>query len=123
MTRRAPAIALAASLCLAGCAEARLELDPAVLPDCTPARGAVIHVAWDARDAGTDRVRLEVTRPGGGSRPWTQGPAAGSKDTGPWGSDGLTFVLLSAEGDELARRTVETFPCKTPQGAKAPSRR
>lgn len=117
--RRGRAAAAVLACLLAGCSDASLELQPAVLSGCTPVKAEVIHVRWDARDAATERVRIEVTRPGGGSRPWTSGPAQGAKDTGAWGSDGLTFVLLAEDGRELARRTLETSPCPADEGPAA----
>jgi hypothetical protein len=112
MTRlRATAASLAVAALLAGCSGSRLDLQPAVLSGCTPGKGVVIHASWDATSAGTDTVQLLVVRPGGGTRPWTRGPARGAKDTGAWGSDGLTIVMLASDGRELARRTIESSPC------------
>jgi hypothetical protein len=115
MNARWIASVMLAVVLLGGCHRARLSLDPAVLEDCGPGPGKVIRVAWDARDVSGEGVRLEVVRPGGENTPWGQGPAVGSKSTGAWGSDGLTFVLLSPDGRELDRRTITTIPCRTPR--------
>jgi hypothetical protein len=115
MTRTRAFTLLLTALALAGCHRAQLSLDPAVLEDCGPGPGKVIRAAWDARAVGVDRVALEVVRPGAEATPWGQGPAAGSKSTGRWGSDGLTFVVRTADGRELARRTVTTIPCLAPK--------
>ncbi|HEU4991370.1 MAG TPA: hypothetical protein VFT52_02625 [Luteimonas sp.] len=124
MTPRRPiAIALSGAFLLAGCHRAHLSLEPAVLEDCGPGPGKVIRAEWDARGAGMDRVMLEVLRPGAEPTPWGEAPAAGSKSTGPWGSDGLTFVVRAPDGRELDRRTVTTIPCRTPPKAPKPQRR
>jgi hypothetical protein len=120
MTRsRAFAVLLVAGA-LAGCHRAHLSLDPAVLEDCGPGPGKVIRASWDARSAGVDGVTLEVLRPGAEGTPWGTGPVAGSKSTGPWGSDGLTFIVRAPDGRELERRTVTTIPCRTPRPRPKP---
>jgi hypothetical protein len=121
--RRTIAIAFSGAVLLAGCHRAQLSLEPAVLEDCGPGPGKVIRAHWDARGAGVDSVKLEVVRPGGEGTPWGEHPAAGSKSTGPWGSDGLTFVVRAPDGRELDRRTVTTIACRTSSKApKAPRR-
>ena len=117
MTRRG--LACLTTLCLvgpllAGCRQASLELDPGVLSGCwVPGKsGQAINVRWDAAALGVDKVRLLVARPGNNARPWTQGAASGERKTGPWASDGLTVILETEDGRELARRTVETSVCE-----------
>jgi hypothetical protein len=122
-SRRAIAIAFAGAVLLAGCHRAQLSLEPAVLEDCGPGPGKVIRARWDARGAGVDRVKLEVRRPGAEGTPWGEGPAVGSKSTGRWGSDGLTFIVRALDGRELERRTVTTIPCRTPPKATKRQRR
>ena len=97
---------------LAGCQRAELTLEPAVLEDCGPGPGKVVRVAWNAAEASPDGVAVELLRPGGDTVPWTRSRPVGEKSTGPWGSDGLTFILRAADGRELARRTVTTVPCR-----------
>ena len=109
------AAAMIAAMTLAGCSRASLTLDPAVLPGCAAGHGAVVMVRWDARATGTKSVRVALTRPGGAERRWTGGEALGSRRTGRWAVDGLTFVLRDDRGKELLRKTLETSRCPRKQ--------
>ena len=113
---RLPVAAAFAALALAACSRADLTISPDVVSGCTDVRGSVVSVAWDARSTGAKSVRIVLTRPGGGERPWMQGPPAGQRKTGPWAVDGLTFVLRDMQGRELARRTVESAACPRERG-------
>ena len=105
-------LALALSIfALGGCSRAKLELNPAVLAGCAAGHGEVVRVSWDASNSGTKGVEVYIRRPGGTKRPWTRGKAVGSRETGRWASDGLTFILRDDHGRELARRTIETRRC------------
>ncbi|MFL6591186.1 MAG: hypothetical protein ACJ8GK_00555 [Luteimonas sp.] len=107
--------AAAASLALGGCSRASLTLEPAVLPGCAAGHGAVVMVRWDARAIQTKFVQVALTRPGGGERGWTRGKPVGSRSTGRWAVDGLTFILRDDDGRELARETLETSRCPRKQ--------
>ena len=96
---------------LAGCSRASLSLDPDIVSGCALGRGSVIAVNWDASTVDTEYVRIYLTRPGDGERRWLQGPPVGSRKTGPWATDGITFILRDARERELARRTLVTSPC------------
>lgn len=115
MTLKCSVLLVFCAVLAGGCHRGQLSLSPAVLEDCGPGPGKVIRVDWDARQAGVERVDLALLRPGGEIVGWGEGPAAGSKSTGPWASDGLTFILLAADGRELDRRTVTTIPCRNPK--------
>lgn len=104
-----------ALLALAACSRASLELDPALVPACKPGHSEVIEVRWDARDSGAKRIAIDVLRPGTAAKPWISGAPSGSRRTGRWGNDGLTFVLRDQEGRELARRTIESGACPEAQ--------
>ena len=108
---RLPVAVAFAVLMLAACSRADMTVSPGVVSGCTDGRGSVVSVAWDARSTGAKNVRIVLTRPGSGERPWMQGPPAGQRKTGPWAVDGLTFVMRDMQGRELARRTVETSAC------------
>jgi hypothetical protein len=120
MTRYGALAVILVAMLPTGCQRAHLSLDPAVLEDCGPGPGRIIRADWDARGAGVNHVMLEVLRPGAESTPWGEGPATGSKSTGPWGSDGLTFILRTPDGRELERRTITTIPCLTPKPGPKP---
>jgi len=111
MTTIRVACLLAVALASSACSRASLDLDPAVIPSCKPGHSEVVDVRWDARATGTERVAIDVLRPGSGAKQWMTGPASGHRRTGKWGNDGLTFVLRDDDGRELARRTIETLPC------------
>jgi hypothetical protein len=114
--RRPLAVAPAlVALALAGCSRASLTLDPAVLPGCALGHGAVIAVRWDAHAIKTKFVQVALTRPGGGERGWTRGKPVGSRNTGRWAVDGMTFILRDDRGRELTRKTLETSRCPRPQ--------
>jgi hypothetical protein len=106
---------LAATACiafaLAGCSRAKLSLDPEIVSGCALGHGSIITVKWDAGKVDTGYVRVYLTRPGNGERRWLQGPLVGSRKTGPWATDGITFILRDARERELARRTLVTSPC------------
>lgn len=111
---------LAATACIAfaiaGCSRAKLTLDPEVVTGCALGHGSVISVKWDAGKVDTSYVRIYITRPGdGGERRWLQGAPAGSRKTGRWANDGITFILRDMRERELARRTLVTSPCPLPQ--------
>lgn len=111
--RAASSVPLLLLLCAGGCSRTSIELQPAVIAPCKPGEASVIEVRWDARAAGADSVSIDVLRPGAAAKPWTSGGATGSRKTGRWGVDGLTFVLRDPSGRELGRRTVESVPCPT----------
>lgn len=108
-------VALLTGMALAGCSRASLTLDPAVLPGCAAGHGAVVLVRWDARNVQTKTVQVALTRPGGHERAWTHGKPSGSRQTGRWSVDGLTFILRDDRGRELVRRTLETSRCPRKQ--------
>lgn len=103
------------ALALAGCSRASLSLDPNIVSGCALGRGSIITVTWDAGKTDTKYVRLYLTRPGDGERRWMQAPPAGSRKTGPWATDGITFILRDSRERELARRTLVTSPCPRKQ--------
>jgi hypothetical protein len=105
------ALAAGSAILLPGCSRTRLELDPAVLSGCPSQRGRVIQVTWDASRATTGRVVIKFAQPGSKPRAWRTELPTGSALTGPWGKDGLTVLLVSAQGRELARRTLVASPC------------
>ena len=106
---------LAATACiafaLAGCSRAKLSLDPEIVSGCALGHGSIINVQWDASKVDTDYVRIYLTRPGEGERRWLQGKPVGSRKTGPWATDGITFILRDSRERDLARRTLVTSPC------------
>jgi hypothetical protein len=103
------------ALALAGCSRAKLSLDPEVVTGCALGHGSVISVNWDASKVDTSYVRVYITRPGNSERRWLQAGPVGSRKTGRWATDGITFVLRDARERELARRTLVTSPCPLPQ--------
>lgn len=103
------------ALALVGCSRARLSLDPDIVSGCALGHGSIIAVKWDAGKLDTKYVRLYITRPGEGERRWTQGPPVGSRKTGPWATDGITFILRDSRERELARRTLVTSRCPRKQ--------
>jgi hypothetical protein len=108
-------IALASAGVLAGCSEPRFEIEPAVVTGCALGHGHIVEVSWDASAAGAEKVRLGLLRPGQGEKVWGLHGPVGSKKTGRWASDGLTFVLYDQDDDELARRTLTTSACPRKQ--------
>ena len=100
---------------LAGCSGAQLSLDPAIVSGCALGHGSVITVKWDASKLDTKYVRVYLTRPGEGERRWTQGPPVGSRKTGPWATDGITFILRDDRERDLTRRTLVTWRCPRKQ--------
>jgi hypothetical protein len=108
-------MALLAASSLAGCSRSSMTLDPAVLPGCAAGHGEVVKVSWDAAGVGARGVQIYINRPGATPRPWTQGKAKGSRKTGRWSTDGLTFALRDRDGNVLARRTLETSRCPRKQ--------
>ena len=117
MIRRTPAIVVLA-LALAGCSRSRLELDPRILPGCNANAKQVVRVTWDASASGANWVYVGILRPGESVRGWIEAGPKGSSATGPWASDGLTFVLITDRGRELARRTLEAAPCPSRQATE-----
>jgi hypothetical protein len=88
-----------------------LSLDPAVVTGCALGHGSVIVVNWDAGKVATRNVSLYITRPGNSERLWLRSRPVGSRKTGRWATDGITFVLRDDHERELARRTLVTSPC------------
>lgn len=84
-----------------------LRLDPAALPDCTPASTVV---SWDVGEAAAvTEVDVLVENTG---ELFAEGGAAGSSETGLWVRPGTTFVLLdSIRRTELARAAVTGPTC------------
>lgn len=109
------ATAACIAFALAGCSRAKLTLDPDIVSGCALGHGSIIEVSWDASKAKTDFVRVYLTRPGDGERRWLQGKPVGSRKTGPWATDGITFILRDDKEQELARRTLITSPCPRKQ--------
>jgi hypothetical protein len=109
------ALAGCIAFALGGCRRADLSLDPAIVSGCALGRGSIITVHWDATRAHTDFVRIYLTRPGEGERRWLQGKPVGSRKTGPWATDGITFILRESRERDLARRTRVTSPCPRKQ--------
>lgn len=106
------AIVPAACLAIILWPKAYLTISPAVVSDCKNPQGRPkINVQWDASDLDVKYVRFTVNRPGQEKKGWTRGKPKGSKKTGPWGTDGLTFTMYDHKGRELARRTLESTPC------------
>ncbi len=103
------------ALALAGCSRASLSLDPDIVPGGALGHGSIITVKWDAGKIDTKYVRLYLIRPGDGERRWMQAPPTGSRKTGAWATDGITFVLRDSRERELARRTLVTSPCPRKQ--------
>lgn len=114
-TKLAATASLGLALALAGCARAKLSLDPDIVSGCALGHGSIISVDWDASKVETDYVRVYLTRPGNTERRWLQGAPVGSRKTGPWATDGITFILRDARERELARRTLVTSPCPRKQ--------
>lgn len=110
---------LAAIACIAftvaGCSRAKLSLDPDIVTGCALGHGSVISVNWDAGKVKTAYVRVYITRPGNSERRWLQAGPVGSRQTGRWASDGITFVLRDDQERELARRTLVASPCPLKQ--------
>ena len=119
MTSRTPGLArlpaflglVVAVLALCACSRARLDLDPAVINGCALGHMQAIRVSWDARAVHEANVLVSIRRPGSRMRGWVRGHATGSRMTGRWVSDGMTFVLSNPAGKQLAIRTVETTRC------------
>jgi hypothetical protein len=105
---------LCTALLAQGCSRGRLTLEPAVLSGCAAGHGEVVTVHWDVRARGVQNVQLYVQRPGGSERAWVRGRNPGSRKTGRWAADGMTFILRSGR-HEFDRRTIETRPCPRPQ--------
>lgn len=119
MAPRSAFVALLGAACalplLTACSRTRFEIDPEVVTGCAAVHGHVVNVSWDARPADAKLVRIYVLRPGQGDKLWAAHGPVGSKKTGPWASDGLTFIMRDHDERELGRRTLMTSPCPDPQ--------
>lgn len=105
--------ASACTLLLAGCGRPTLQIAPEVVSGCLPAKPEVIKVTWDTGRAKPKMLAVQIGRPGDQQRRfWFNATAPrGSRSTGRWGVDGMTFFLVDSQGRELARRTIEARPC------------
>jgi hypothetical protein len=102
-------------LALCACSRAKLELSPRVIQGCALGHAQTVRVSWDARNTKTPTVGIFIRRPGSRERQWLRSKATGSRQTGRWVSDGMTFVLRDPAGKQLAIRTVETSRCALKQ--------
>jgi len=108
--------ALLCACAISGCSRATIDFDPGVLPGCAAGHGEEVLVSWDVPNASTKKgIQIYIKRPGAGERPWIQGKPHGSRKTGRWTGDGMTFILRDDHGRELARRTIEKLPCPREQ--------
>jgi hypothetical protein len=100
-------------LLLASCGRTSLQIDPEVVSGCLPAKPEAIKVTWDTGREKPKMLAVQIGRPGRQQRRFwfhTDAPR-GSRSTGRWGIDGMTFFLVDSHGRELARRTIEARPC------------
>jgi hypothetical protein len=108
-------LAIVASIFMYGVSAANrrasLELTPASFPMCQ-GPNIVAHVRWDARSSTNKPIKIFVHKAGNPPKLWYGGAPAGEADTGKWIADGSTLELTDHKGRLLARRTMETTPCK-----------
>jgi hypothetical protein len=88
-----------------------LELTPTSFPACQ-GPNIVAHVRWDATSSTRSSIKIFVHKAGNTPKLWFSGAPAGEADTGKWIADGSTLELTDDKGRLLARRTMETTPCK-----------
>ena len=92
----------------------RLSFDPAALSSCDTS--TLVKVRWDARS--TEKVRyvnVFTVRPEGKEAMFARhARLSGVKRTGHWIRAGREFVLRDDRGVELARASVGTLPCASP---------
>ena len=90
---------------------ASLELTPTSFPMCQ-GPNIVAHVRWDATSSTRRSIKIFVHKTGNAPKLWFVGAPVGETDTGKWIADGSTLELTDHKGRLLARRTMETTPCK-----------
>jgi hypothetical protein len=79
-----------------------LQLVPEVIADCTSSSLGREHVVWNDPGAGPVQIRLGDAN----GIPMTGfSPPQGSADTGDWVHDGMVFVLVDTNGQQLASAT------------------
>ena len=84
-----------------------LQVEPSMLPDCSPAR---VLVRWNAGETGeATEVNVVVENT---DELFAEGGATGQSETGPWVRPGTTFVLQDRGAKkELARASVGGPSC------------
>lgn len=113
-SRRSQLAASLVAILLAGCGRSALQISPEAVSGCLPVKPQAIKVAWNAGREGSGPWMIQIGRAGGQDRRFwfhTTEPE-GSRLTGRWGVDGMTFFLVDSDGRELARRTLEAMPCR-----------
>jgi hypothetical protein len=66
---------------------------------------------WSVKKSGVTSVAIFVNGMGEPESLWGPGELIGSRKTGAWVSDGLTFTLRDQSGNLLAKRTIDTTRC------------
>jgi hypothetical protein len=82
---------------------AALTITPAQMKACEPAR--VGKLVWNAKPAGAEAVQIFVVANNRETLFVSTDPI-GQSDTGPWLLPGITFILRSPGGADLARTSV-----------------
>lgn len=71
----------------------------------------ISNVRWSVTKKDVTAVSIFVNGIGEAETLWGPGELIGTRRTGAWVADGLTFTLRDQEGVVLARRTIDTTRC------------
>jgi hypothetical protein len=71
----------------------------------------ISNLRWSVTKQGVTSVSIFVNGPGEAETLWGPGELIGTRETGAWVADGLTFTLRDQQGAVLARRTIHTTRC------------
>lgn len=104
------AVVAACTLAIYRAYHAELDIRPSVFSECS-GLATTAHVTWRVGVARHGPVSLYIRNVGQPAKLWSTGPRKGQIDTGPWMSDGTTILLMDAEKNVLAKRTMESSDC------------
>lgn len=97
-----PGLVVSLLATVSGRAAVTFRSSPGVIRECTAGSMGKFRLSWDT--GGVEPVQVRVGSAAGTPMTGWE-PAIGLAPTGDWVTDGLVFVLVNAEGAELARLT------------------
>lgn len=89
-----------------------LQVEPALATECNAAGRATLSLLWTARQP----TQIRIATAEGTIQMTGDSPSSGTARTGPWVTDGMTFLLTTPAGQELARAQARVV-CVTPSAA------
>jgi hypothetical protein len=91
----------------------KLGIEPKTLDLCGGRRAGRVTVSWNIPGMEARTWTIFVSTSGTSRKPWTAGQGSvGSRQTGEWVVDGMTFMLVDKGGRELARATARAKECR-----------